>query len=354
MNPYYSLSGNKVAHRLVRTCLLATCGLLLSFKLIAQDTVTVEDTTPVDVTGIEQIPEPILDGPEESVSDKTVTLGDKLVTVTEEEGQVSVKVFQTDEEQGQTKELKPIYEGTFSDEKSVERYTVAEDLGFTFPIKLHKREKKRVDMQPHWSGFGMGLSNIATPQHKPGTFYGYHLNSDKSFEWTFNISEFIVPLVANCFGLTMGFGLDWRNYYMDDDVFMASDGLGVDVYPSIIPYKSARLRSLHLTTPLFLEWQPTFGNRKDFFVTVGVVGGYKAFANYKVTYRDRNSDKVVKDKTATGREMHMPPLTLDYMVQVGMHDAAVYAKYSPFGLFKSGQGPDVHPVSIGLILQFND
>lgn len=350
MNPLHSLYGIKVAQHLGKTTLLIAFGLLLTVKLTAQDAVSMEDTS--STTDIDQAAQPTLIEEDESVTDKTVTVGDKLITVTDEDGQVSVKVFQTDEALGQATELKPVYEGTFSDEKSVERYTVAEDLGFTFPLKLHKREKQRVDMQPHWAGFGMGLSNIATPQNQAGTFYGYRLNSDKSFEWTWNINEIMIPLAANCFGLTMGFGLDWRNYYMDGDVFMESDGLGVRMAPSTIAYKSARLRSLHLTTPLFLEWQPTFGNRKDFFITAGVVGGYKAFANYKVTYKDR--DRTIKDKTAKGREMHMPSLILDYMVQVGMRDAAVYAKYSPFGLFKSGQGPDVHPVSIGVILQFND
>lgn len=352
MNLHHSLTSNNAAQRLARTLLLASCALFLSYGLAAQETITLEDTSATTLVDAEQLSEPITTNVDEPITDKTVTMGDKLITVTDEAGQISVKVFQTEETLGQTKELKPVYEGTFSDEKSVERYTVAEDLGFTFPLNFHKRDKQRISMQPHWSGFGVGLSNIVTPQNNPGSFYGHRLNSDKSFEWTFNISEFMVPLVANCFGLTMGFGFDWRNYYMDEDVFMASDGLGIDVYPSTVPYKSARLRSLHLTTPLFLEWQPTFGNRKEFFVTAGIVGGYKAFANYKVTYTDR--DRTFKDKTAKGREMHMPSLTLDYMVQVGMRDAAIYAKYSPLGMFKSGQGPNVHAVSIGLLLQFDD
>jgi hypothetical protein len=352
MNLLHSLFGNKAAQRLAQTLLLTTCCLILPFGLTAQDTAVIEDTVSATMVDGEQPSELPIENEVDSITDQSVTLGDKLITFTDEEGQVSVKVFKIDEIQGQTQELKPIYEGTFSDEKSVERYTVAEDLGFTFPLKFHKREKKRISMQPHWAGFGMGLSNIVTPQNKPGTFYGYQLNSDKSFEWTLNLNEFMVPLVGNFLGLTMGVGLDWRNYYMDGNVYMASDGQGINVLTSTITYESARLRSLHITTPLFLEWQPTLGNRKDFFVTAGVVGGYKAFANYKVKYEDR--DRTIKDKTAKGREMHMPPLMLDYMVQVGMKDMAVYAKYSPFGMFKSGQGPDVHTVSVGFILQFED
>lgn len=354
MKLIHSFSVNKGAQRLAKNVLVTACGLCLPVSLLGQDAATEQqDLVVVEVIGAEDTStcSEVID--DASVTDKTVTLGDKRVTITDENGQVSVKVFKTDEAKGKTQELRPVYEGTFSDERSMERYTVAEDLGFAFPLNFHKRGKKRIEMQPHWGGFGMGLSNIATHAFDAATFEGYRLNNDRSFEWILNLNEFMVPLPGNCFGLTMGFGLAWRNYYMDGNVYMASDGQRIQMLEETdLSYKSARLRSLHLTTPLFLEWQPTLGGKKDFFVTAGVVGGYKAFANYKVAYKDRN--KTIKHKTARGKDMHMPPLVLDYMVQIGMKDVSIYGKYSPFGMFKSDQGPDVHTVSVGVILHVDD
>jgi len=290
----------------------------------------------------------------EITGDTTFLYQDKTIRLTEEQGQVKVNVFESTTD-NDTAELKPVYEGVFSDEKSYEKYTVAEDLGFQFPVTISKKKKRNRDkMEGHWAGFGVGLSNIATADYTFARFDGYRLNADKSYEWILNTNEFIVPLITNCFGLTTGLGLTWRNYVMEDNVHLEELGGIIQVVPADagITYKSSRLRTLHVTAPLFLEWQPNFGNNHDIFITAGVVGGIKAFANHKIKYEE--NDDMIKLKTASGSSMNMPPLTLDYMVQAGIKDISIYAKYSPFGLFRTGEGPDAHAISIGFMLNFSD
>lgn len=297
---------------------------------------------------------------ENSMNDTTFQYQKKTIKLIDEKGKLNVKVYESITDSGSV-EYKQVYEGVFSDEQSFEKYTVLEDLGFQIPGITNKNKKHNHDidydskkeMEAHWAGFSVGFSNVVNSNNKLATFYGTKVFAEKSLEWSLNINEYIIPLYRNVFGLTTGFGFCWRNYGLLDNMHLEeTDGIVV-TYPADagIVYESSRLRMLHLTLPIFLEWQPNFGSNHDLFITAGVVGGLKTFANYKVKFEDEN-ENTVKRETAKG--LNIPPLTLDYMVQAGYKDFSLYAKYSPLELFRKGEGPQMQSVSVGFTLNFND
>jgi hypothetical protein len=290
---------------------------------------------------------------ENALSDTTFQYQNKTIELTDDNGQVDVKVFETSQT-GDTVEYKSVYEGVFSDEKSFEKYTVLEDLGIQLPSLMKKNKRHVGKMEPHWSGFSFGFCNVVDDNNKIAAFdeTGTKINADVSYEWALNLSEFIVPVYKDVFGFSTGFGLSWRNYYLEDDMYLKEVDNYIVTYPAPVGvnYKSSRLRTLHITLPVFLEWQPHFGNDHNIFFTAGVVGGLKTFANYKTVYLNSNGDKV-KNTTAEG--LNLPPLTLDYMVQAGYKDFSLFAKYSPMNFFREGEGPHMHTASIGFILHMN-
>jgi hypothetical protein len=119
--------------------------------------------------------------------------------------------------------------------------------------------------------------------------------------------------------------------------------------PAGINYEYSRLRTFHITIPLLLEWQPSFGRNQKLFVTAGVIGGVNTFASYKVKYKDAN-DNTIRD--VEGKGMNVAPVSLDFHGQIGYGSWNVYAKYSPFSIFQSQKGPEVRAVSIGAMLNF--
>ena len=297
---------------------------------------------------------------ENSMNDTTFQYQKKTIKLIDEKGKLNVKVYESVTDSGSA-EYKQVYEGVFSDEQSFEKYTVLEDLGFQLPGITNRNKEHDHDfdvaskksMEAHWAGFAVGYSNVINSNNKLATFNGTKVLAEKSLEWTFNTNEYIIPLYKNVFGLTSGFGFCWRNYGLQDNMHLEeTDGIIV-TYPADagIEYKSSRLRMLHLTIPIFLEWQPNFGSNHELFITAGVVGGLKTFANYKVKFEDEN-ERTVKRETAEG--LNIPPLTLDYMVQAGYKDFSFYAKYSPLDLFRKGEGPQMQSVSLGFMLNFND
>lgn len=294
---------------------------------------------------------------ERSEKDTTFYFNNKAVELSDNDDQVDVKVYKINGE-GNTAEYKSIYKGVFSDDKTVEKYTVFEDLGFRLPGIGRKKHERQIDrMQAHWAGFSVGYSNMVQKtgldRYKMASFDHVMIRPENSLEWTLNLNEFIAPLYRDIFGLSTGFGLTWRNYCLENNHhFEVNNGVTelVSAYPGI-QYTRSRLRTLHLTFPLMLEWQPRLGTDHNYFLTAGVVGEIKAFANYKITYENLSGDKI-KRKMAEGLNTRL--VTLDYLVQLGYKNFGLFAKYCPFNFFTAGNGPKAQAVSIGVVFHQND
>lgn len=279
-------------------------------------------------------------------NDTTIRFKDKIVELEDSIGQMKVKVYDL-----QGNEYNKLYEGIFADGKSYEKWTVMEEIGLSLPFMHQTKKSKPGRMEPHWAGMGLGFANISDAQYKLNNINGISLKSESSKEFYINLFEKILPLYRNNLGLTTGLGFNWRNYYLDYNThFNEVDGV-TTLYdaPAGVEYTYSRLRTFHLTVPLLLEWQPTFGSNRKFFMTAGVIGGINTFASQKVKYKDAN-DNTVRDVVAKG--LNVAPVTVDFHGQIGYGGWSVYAKYSPFSIFQSQKGPEVRSVSVGAMLNF--
>lgn len=287
----------------------------------------------------------------ETSADTTFQFNKKTIKVEDSIGQIKVKVFETQSE-NDTVPYKQIYEGVYTDGNSYERYTVMEEIGLQLPF-ITKRIKKHgnYSMKPHWAGFGFGYSNFSDRNLNMTTVNGVSLKPECSNEWTLNLSERILPIYLNNLGIVTGLGLDWRNFYLDNNThFVDVNGVtGVYKAPDNIHYTYNRLRLMYITLPLMLQWQPSFYGNHNYYVSGGIIGEIKAFSSYKVSYVDIESNTITKTKD---RGLNTTPLSMDYFIQAGCKSISAYAKYSPFSLFEAGKGPDVRAVSLGIIFHF--
>jgi len=281
-------------------------------------------------------------------NDTTIRFNRKVIHLEDSIGQVKVKVFDTD-----SVPYKPVYEGIFSDGKSYEKWTVMEAMGLQLPFLSNPKGRHHRDysMEPHWAGIGWGFANIADQNLKMNNIQGITLKSESSNEFFVNLIEKILPVYRNTFGLTTGIGFDWHNYFLDMNTHLVEVGGITNVYdaPAGVKYEYSRLRTFHITVPLMLEWQPTFGRNHKFFMSAGVIGGVNTFASYKVKYKDADGNSITK---VEGKGLNVAPLSLDFSGQIGYGAWSVFAKYSPFSIFQSGKGPEVRAVSLGAVLNF--
>jgi len=283
-------------------------------------------------------------------NDTIIHFNKKIIHLEESVGQMKVKVFDND-----STPHKPVYEGIFSDGKSYEKWTVIEEIGLQLPFinkksTAHSR-KHKYTMEPHWAGIGWGFANISDQNYNLNNINDVSLKSESSNEFFVNLFEKILPLCRNNFGLTTGLGFDWHNYYMDYNVHLLEVNGITNIYPAPagIEYQYSRLRTFHITVPLMLEWQPTFGKNHRFFISAGAVAGVNTFTSYKVEYKDANGHM---DSDVESKGLNVAPLSLDFIGQIGYHNFSIYAKYSPFSIFQSQKGPNVRAVSLGAMLNF--
>lgn len=277
-------------------------------------------------------------------NDTTIRFNKKVIHLEDSIGQVKVKVFDND-----STGYKPVYEGIFTDGKSYEKYTVIEEIGLQLPFLNKSHSHKKYSMEPHWAGIGWGFANFSD-QNKINNVAGISIKSESSNEFFFNLIEKILPIYRNNLGLTTGVGFDWHNYFLDMNTRLLEVNGVTGVYdaPAGVNYKYSKLRTFHITVPLMLEWQPTFGKNHDFFISAGAIGGVNTFTSYKVKYQDAAGNTINEGE----RGLNVAPLSLDFCAQIGYGSFNVYAKYSPFGIFQSEKGPDVRAVSLGLMLNF--
>jgi len=290
---------------------------------------------------------------ETMLSDTTLRYHNRLINLEDSVDQIKVKIYDISSK-NDTTPFKQVYEGIYSEEKSYEKFTVMEDLGFQFPIirKAFTKRHRHYKMEPHWAGIGLGFANVTNPNNLSLTSVnGFELKSEDSYEFSINIFEKILPVFRNNIGITTGMGFNSQKYFLDNNKHLVeTNGITSAIpAPDGINYKYSRLKVVYLTFPLLIEFQPTIGNDHTSYIAAGLVGGIKLLSSSKVKYENSEGYTI---RSVEARGLNVAPLTLDYLVQAGIGNFGVYAKYSPFNLFQQDKGPEVRPISLGLILDF--
>ena len=143
--------------------------------------------------------------------------------------------------------------------------------------------------------------------------------------------------------LSLGLGVDWRNYRMTDDLLFtkAPDGnVIVEKFPLEFEPKFSRIKVFSLTATL--RYEHDFGD--GFAIGFGPVFNYNAYASIKTRY------KLLGDKVKhTEKNIRQRPVTIDWMLNMRIADVPFYVKYSNDDVLKDG-GIKFRSLSFGLYL----
>ena len=145
----------------------------------------------------------------------------------------------------------------------------------------------------------------------------------------------------NC--LSLGFGIDWKNYRMTDDQRFTKDPDGnvtLDGYPLEFEPKFSRIKVFSLTATLRFEHD--FNN--GFAIGFGPVVNFNTYASIKTRY------KFMGDKCKrVEKDINQRPITIDWMLNARIADIPLYVKYSNNDVLKDG-GLKFRSLSFGLYL----
>jgi hypothetical protein len=286
-------------------------------------------------------------------SDTTFRYKNKVIKVEDQPDQMKVKVYETRNGKD-TVACKQIFEGIYSDGKSYETWSVIEEIGIQLPglgKPKNKSHNSKCHMDPHYAGVGIGYMNVTDDGNPFNTVSTdrFALKAEETTEWFINLIEHSYSLYRNRLALVTGLGINWRTYRMDQNTMLREVNGKTEMEPFDLAdnYEYSRLKVTRITMPLLLEWQPGFLRKS--FLSGGVEAGLKTYSTFKVKYKNSTGDVV---KKVTDRGLNTTPLSFDLMLMAGIDNISIFAKQSLTGVFQKDKGPDVKPVSIGVVLNF--
>jgi hypothetical protein len=203
----------------------------------------------------------------------------------------------------------------------------------------------------HWTGIGFAFSDLDGLEHAS-------LKSSKSYSIILAPVDYIIPLSHNWLVFT-GVGFDFSRYHFKGNVGVREveiadyEGKVISTIAAILPdplneYKSSKLITYYVTIPLQLEYQTRLTRRNRFFINGGVEGMVKYYSKSAVEIINGNHVQ----KVTLGRDLNMRPLNFRFALKAGFEDWSLFGYYQPYSVFKKGEGPDVRPYGIGVMLNF--
>jgi len=252
---------------------------------------------------------------------------------------------------------------------------ITDDWGDTTEIRMGRRNFKVIEgsdgtyvkvdkdikekhwggsFNPHWAGLEVGMNIFQNSNYSiyDGTEYEefgevFDLRSGKSLSWNINFAEFAFKNKRKTFGVVTGMGISFNDYAFDLPVTIEKeDGYGMIVPISILKesseVKKSKLHVNYLTVPLILEVKtPLRMGSSNLYLAAGAIGSLYIGSHTKFKYYNSNKEK-------SKSNYHINQWKYDLTARIGFGDFCVFANYSMTSLFKDGNGPDIHPLMIGV------
>ena len=195
------------------------------------------------------------------------------------------------------------------------------------------RKKSRTECSTH---LAVGFNNAV------GMPTGADIQPFKSWEFWWIVTDWTYRPWRNNHFLSMGLGLDWRNYRMTDDLRFVKDNRSValDNYPAGSSPQFSRIKVFSVNLPIRYGYEG-----KWFGFSLGPVINFNTYGSLKTRYEKDGHQLKDVDK-----DVRITPVTVDFMGTFSIRGVPdFYFKYSPCNLLRDGYGPKFRTLSFGLM-----
>lgn len=190
--------------------------------------------------------------------------------------------------------------------------------------------------------FGMGL--VSAHSQAPGMDVefgnaGWEFILNNIFNWEYR------PF--NRTFVSLGFGVDWRNYRMKGDRrFLKEDNkLTIAPYPDGADINFSRVKVFSMTLELMLRQ----GLSRHVAIEAGPIVNFNTHASIKTRYTI-GSGKEKEGFKETSSNIHQKPVTVDFKAGIIINPIEFYFKYSPTNTLDTDYGPEFKSMSAGIII----
>lgn len=217
----------------------------------------------------------------------------------------------------------------------------------------HDTTPKVKEFSGKWGGFEFGFNNFMNNQFSytlPNDAKLLELNAGRSWQFNCNIKKSI-GLYKDIFGIVTGFGISFNSYEFNKQVIFLRDSTPIKfVLDTVNKFKRNNLQITYLTIPLLFEYQIPWLWRKNgkhdiWHISTGMIFNLKISSFIQQKTNDY--------ETYTSRhDFDLSPVKLDATFRSITNGIGFYVNYSLTSLFEKNNGPDIHPITIGIGFYF--
>lgn len=203
-----------------------------------------------------------------------------------------------------------------------------------------------------WFLFDLGYNTYLDANHDVNVPEPYSVMEDQQTwgSWDVNVHLFRQRLnIAHGYlNLNWGLSFEWHNFRYNSDfkILPQMDSLTISYFDAEgVPYdfKKSRFSTTHFTIPVILGFETKpWDTDHSFRMGFGYSPGLMVKGKTKIVVG--GDTQKVKD------DFNLAPFRHELNYSIGYGGLNLYASYDINGMFREGQGPELHPFSVGLII----
>lgn len=235
-------------------------------------------------------------------------------------------------------------------EEAVEASEDAEMEIQVFSDDESDEDDNKSKFEGHWAGFEFGFIGLTRDQELLGNDYAFSNRPFRSWNFAINLIPVNIPIIAENFGIVTGVGMGWKNYHFANNYLMESDQDGVQFSP--LPSGDSkitknRLSTFYLSIPVAFELQfPIRHNKDKVFIMAGAYGNLRLDSDYRYEIETNG----VSEKQSMDGDFFLSDFEYGLTARVGFDHLNFFANYSLNDMFRENSGPDVQPITVGMMV----
>lgn len=215
----------------------------------------------------------------------------------------------------------------------------------------HQNNYNHSDLtRKHWQGLWLGFGGYTNPSvgFTMNTPYKYMaLDYGRSFNIQWNLGQKNLNLYKKYIQLSTGIGFQFSNVKFENNTKLNADSSFTSGYidtSNTFSYQKNRFKQGYVTVPLLLNFNTSKSLKRNFHVSMGVVGKYLLTSRVKQVLMQNNNEYTFVRKD----DYNINPFQFDGYASIGYRNFTVYGQYALNEMFKKNKGPQVYPFAAGI------
>lgn len=202
--------------------------------------------------------------------------------------------------------------------------------------------------QTEWFLFDMGYNTYLNADYKTQLEDKYKQMEDLhgwgSFDVNLHVWRSRVNMAKGFIDFNYGMSLEWHHFRYDQNFSILPNMDSLTLATETLDYDKNKFNTTHLTIPLLLgfetkPWDPENSFRMQFGYSPGLM------------LRGKTKHKLDGKKDIEFDVFNLAQFRHELNYVIGYGDFNVYASYDLNSMFAEGEGPELHPFSVGLIIR---